>query len=222
MFQPSLTVMTVALFLAGMPESFAQATEQVIVVQAESYVNQREDSLRSWQRFDAQRENPKKPQAIKTASGGAYVQLLPDTRKTHGDRLIPGENFSNEPGKLAILDYQVDFPSAGRYYVWVRAFSTGSEDNGIHVGLNGTWPENGQRMQWCEGKHQWTWESKQRTAANHCGEAFKIYLDIPTAGTHTVSFSMREDGFAMDAFALTPRKWISSEIAEQLDKQESN
>lgn len=170
----------------------ASLAEEPLLFEAEDFVAQREDEVRSWRRAEHD-----------DASGGVYLHLLPDTRKTHADPLVVGESFSNEPGRLAILDYAVDFPEAGRYYVWVRALSTGSEDNGIHVGLDGAWPESGRRMQWCEGKHRWKWESRQRTAANHCGEPFKIYLDINEPGEHTVSFSMREDGFRFDRFALT-------------------
>ena len=31
------------------------------------------------------------------------------------------------------------------------------------MGLDGKWPKSGQRLQWCEGKRSWQWESKQRT-----------------------------------------------------------
>jgi hypothetical protein len=61
-------------------------------------------------------------------------------------------------------------------------------------------------MQWCEGKNQWTWASKQRTDANHCGEPYHIFLDVDTKGEHTVQFSMREDGFEFDKFILTTDK----------------
>jgi hypothetical protein len=102
--------------------------------------------------------------------------------------------------------------------VWVRAHSTGSEDNGIHVGLNGEWVPSGQRMQWCEGKKQWSWASKQRTKEVHCGVEQLIYLDIPTTGLHTISFSMREDGFEFDKFILTKvfETPIEEGIAEKL------
>jgi hypothetical protein len=118
-------------------------------------------------------------------------------------KLIHGENFSNQPGKLAILVYPVHFNTTGRYYVWVRAYSTGSEDNGIHVGLDGTWPESGRRLQWCEAKNSWRGESMQRTEAEHCGEPYKIYLDIEQPGLHTIEFSMREDGFEFDKWLMT-------------------
>lgn len=139
----------------------------------------------------------------KDASGQAYLEVLPDTRRTHDDKLIPGENFANEPGTAAVLSYPVRITTPGRYYVWVRAYSTGSEDNGIHVGLDDAWPESGQRMQWCQGKHSWRWESKQRTSKNHCGEPYKIFLDIKEPGQHTVQFSMREDGFEFDQWLIT-------------------
>lgn len=185
----------------------AAAPAAEITVEAEHFTRQSNDDVRRWHRISAD-ERPVTtpdgdPSHHATASGGVYLELLPDTRRTHDDRLIRGENFSNEPGRLAVLDYEIDFPAAGRYYVWVRAYSTGSEDNGLHVGLNGAWPASGRRMQWCDGKHRWFWESKQRTTEVHCGVPHAIWLDVPTAGQHTVSFSMREDGFEFDTFLLT-------------------
>ncbi len=168
------------------------ATAQPLVVEAENFITQEKASIRRWE-----------VQKGLNASGGAYLQTTPDTRKTAQDKLIKGENFTDQPGEMAVLTYRVKFPAAGRYYVWVRAYSTGPEDNSIHVGLNGEWPESGKRMQWCEGKNTWTWASKQRTAAQHCGEPGKIWLDVPTAGEHTVTFSLREDGFCFDQFLLT-------------------
>ncbi|OED37438.1 hypothetical protein AB833_23755 [Chromatiales bacterium (ex Bugula neritina AB1)] len=137
-----------------------------------------------------------------SASGRAYVELLPDTRVTHGDQLVSGRNFWNEAGTGPSLSYSVNIPEAGRYLVFARAYSTGSEDNGIHVGLNNSNPASGHRMQWCNGKNQWTWSSAQRTSSNHCGVARNIYLDFSFAGANTVTFSAREDGFELDKFIL--------------------
>ena len=146
------------------------------------------------------------PNHVAGASGGAYLEILPDTRRTHADKLIRGENFSPQPGKMAVLHYQVHIENPGRYYVWVRAYSTGSEDNGLHVGIDGQWPASGQRLQWCEGKQTWRWESKQRTAEHHCGEPHKIFLDIDQPGAHTIHFSMREDGFEFDKWLMTKNR----------------
>ena len=182
----------------------------LLAIEAEHFFQQSAADTRAWYLHTKDREplfglDADRSHAA-SASGGAYVECLPDSRHNHSHVLKHDVNFSNTPGKMAILSYKAYFNHAGRYYVWVRAFSTGTEDNGIHVGLDGEWPESGARMQWCQGKQQWRWESKQRTAANHCGEPYKIYLDIKEAGEHTIHFSMREDGFEFDKFILTSNR----------------
>jgi hypothetical protein len=177
-----------------------------VQVEAEAYLSQSEDHLRKWYTI---RDNSAVGMQLdgdeshfSSASNKAYIEVLPDTRRTDKDKLVSGENFSNTPG-MAVLTYQIKFKKPGRYYVWVKAYSTGNEDNSIHVGINDHWPETGQRMQWCEGKNIWTWASKQRTEKSHCGEPGKIFLDVMKKGNHTIHFSMREDGFEMDQFILT-------------------
>lgn len=178
----------------------------IVAVEAEHFFKQTNDEVRSWKITNAetshQLQDPD-PVHFAEASNKSYIEVLPDTRTNHDEKLIHGENFSNEPGVMAIVHYKVYFNNPGKYYVWVRAYSTGTEDNGIHVGLNGDWPESGQRMQWCEGKNEWTWASKQRTEEEHCGVEKLIYLEIPEKGKHTISFSMREDGFEFDKFVLS-------------------
>jgi hypothetical protein len=166
-----------------------------IELEAESFVSQTKDEIRKWV-----------VQNDENASGKKYMKLLPDTRITHDDSLKVGINFSNNPGKMSIISYEVDIPQKGRYYVWARALSTGTEDNSVHVGFNNIWSETGARMQWCDGKNVWFYESKQRTETNHCGEPHLIYLNFETFGKHIVQFSLREDGFAMDKFILTTDK----------------
>jgi hypothetical protein len=179
----------------------------VVAVEAEHFISQTQTDQRAFYLTSPNVTPDINPDGdsphLAGASGGAYLEVLPDTRRTHSDKLINGENFSNEPGRMAVLSYRVHFQNTGRYYVWVRAFSSGSEDNGLHVGIDDTWPASGQRLQWCQGKNSWRWESKQRTAAEHCGEPHKIYLDIEQAGVHTIHFSMREDGFEFDKWLMT-------------------
>lgn len=137
------------------------------------------------------------------ASGNAYIESLPDTRTTHDDMLIHGENFFPIAGVGGIVSYKVKINSPGKYFVWASAFSTGTEDNGVHVGINGTWPESGARMQWCDDKDKWAWSSSQRMPENHCGTPNTIFLNFPETGEYIISFSMREDGFEMDRWILT-------------------
>ena len=119
----------------------------VLAVEAEDFYKQTLTDVRSWHRFTPD-EQPKvepdgDPPHLANASGDAYLEILPDTRRTHGDKLIGGENFINEPGKMAVLHYKVYFNTPGKYFVWARIYSTGTEDNGMHVGIDGTWPETG-------------------------------------------------------------------------------
>lgn len=170
-----------------------------IRVEAESFVAQSLTDKRTWCRS---KDCPREWQDIDN-NGSDYVAIIPDTRLSHDDTLVRGENFSGRPGKMTVASYNIDFPMAGRWYVWVRTFSRGSEDNSVHVGLNGNWPESGARMQFCPGRGQWYWDNRQRTIEDHCGVIGGIWIDVPSPGKHTVEFSMREDGFIMDAFYLT-------------------
>lgn len=179
----------------------------VIAVEAEHFYKQTKTNIREWYRT-SQNEFPSVGKDLdkphwQGASNDAYLEILPDERTTNKDELKRGDNFSNIPGKIGVLHYKVKFNKPGRYYVWARALSTGSEDNGLHVGVNNTWPNHGKRMQWCHDRGKWIWASKQRTKEVHCGVPKQIYLDIATAGVHDVQFSMREDGFEFDKFLLT-------------------
>ncbi len=188
-------LITGLLCTVAMTSGFSQQSIHTVEVEAESFSRQTKDDVRKWY----VKSDP-------NASNEKYIQILPDTRVTHDDELIVGTSFSNTPGVLAIVSYDVNIPAPGRYYVWGRVLSTGSEDNGVHVGIDGTWPETGARLQWCDGKNQWYYESKQRTEKVHCGVPHLIYLDIENAGKHTIEFSMREDGFKMDKFVLSTDK----------------
>ena len=199
----------------------------IVAVEAEYFFKQTKSEIRQWYRT-SKNERPsvgrdEDPLHCKNTGNNAYLEILPDTRVTHGDKLTPGENFSNVAGQMSILHYKVFIHKPGRYYVWVRAFSTGSEDNGLHVGIGGTWPDSGQRLQWCEGKNTWRWESKQRTQTVHCGEPYLIFLDIEKSGLHEITFSMREDGFEFDRFILArDKKYVPEGIGPEVTLASGN
>ena len=134
----------------------------------------------------------------------AYLEMLPDTRVTDEDPIAEGESIYNMRGTGPTLDYRVYFNNPGTYYVWVRAYSTGGEDNGIHVGIDGDYPDSGYRIQFCAGKNQWTWSSALRDSGGEvCGVPLAAQIEVPSAGEHTISFSAREDGFEFDKFVLS-------------------
>lgn len=138
------------------------------------------------------------------AVGGAYIELLPDMRVTHDDEFGPPTAIWHEPGNGPEALYTLDFPEAGRYYVHIRAFSTGTEDNGVHVGINDTWPMSGRRMQFCTAGQGWQWSGNQRHSggAGACGAIKTIWVTVPEAGEHTIKLTPREDGFEADRVML--------------------
>ncbi|MDI1251209.1 MAG: DUF5060 domain-containing protein [Lacunisphaera sp.] len=178
----------------------------LVAFEAEHFLQQELATVRAWHVTHAGHQPKLPPDTdgthVSGASGGAYLEALPDTRWSPDEKLVPGENFSGEPGKLAILSYRVRFTTPGRYHVWARVFSTGPEDNGVHFGLNGTWPASGQRWQTVK-KGEWAWDSRQRTEQVHVGVPGQLYLDIPSAGEHTIHVALREDGFELDKVVLT-------------------
>ena len=92
-------------------------------VEAENFDRQRLQDVRQWIKVSADgpsnrpQPDPDESNAA-SASGGAYIEVLPDTRTTHDDKLTHGENFTNEPGKMAIVEYDVEIVYPGRFYVW--------------------------------------------------------------------------------------------------------
>lgn len=140
-----------------------------------------------------------------SASGGVYFELLPDVRVTHADPMGPPAAYWGQAGTGPEMSWAVNFPEAGRYYVHGRAFSTGTEDNGIHVGLDGNWPASGRMMQFCTaGTNAWKWSSAQREGGGvgACGLQKTLYLDVAAPGPATLSVSAREDGFELDRLVL--------------------
>ncbi|MFC7772207.1 carbohydrate-binding protein [Salinirubellus sp. GCM10025899] len=183
-----------------------------IVAEAEHFVAQHGTAERQWYRTSEGSTPDVSPDPdgnhASGASNGEYIEILPDTRVDTDDPLRPGENFDNYPNdggdQMAVVDYPVEFEDPGRYYVWVRALRMGSDDNGVHVGINDTWPDSGARIQWCTPPGEWHWRSHLRVPSNHCGGPDdRAYIEVDSAGTHTVQFAMREDGFEMDKFILT-------------------
>jgi len=193
----------------AVPELVFDEVEDLVAVEAEHFYKQTLTDKRAWHITSSKNVPDLKPDAdpahVAGASGGAYLEILPDTRATSNDKLIKGENFTDEPGKMAVLSYKVNINTPGRYYVWARAYSTGAEDNGMHIGLDGQWPESGQRWQTVQ-KQKWAWDCKQRTVEVHTGVPMQLFLDIEMTGEHEIMISLREDGFELDKFVLASSK----------------
>ena len=200
-----LPLILLAAALVCAAEPVAAEKDGLITIEAESFAKQTLNDKRSWHITSATATPDIQPDGdpahVECASGGAYIELLPDTRRSHDDKLIHGENFTNTGGEMAVLSYPVKVSTPGRYFVWVRAYSTTSEDNGLHFGLDGQWPESGARWQTVQ-KNGWNWDCKQRTDKVHVGVPMQLWLDIDKAGEHELLMSMREDGIEVDQIIL--------------------
>ncbi len=191
-----------------------EEVDGLLAVEAEHFCKQTLTEKRAWHIISSKSAADIKPDPdpvhVAGASAGACLEILPDTRANHDQKLIQGENFTDKAGLIAVLSYKVFIHTPGRYYVWIRSFSSGTEDNGVHVGLDGNWPASGQRWQTVQ-KQKWAWECRQRTPEVHSGVPMQLFLDIEKAGEHEIMFSMREDGFEMDKFVLASNKSFKPE-----------
>ncbi len=180
--------------------------EGILAFEAEHFFKQTETDVRKWYITSSAGVPDVTPDAdpdhLEGASNGAYIEVLPDTRHTHDDKLINGENFSDIPGEMAILHYNVYFNNPGRYYVWIRAYSTNSEDDSVHLGFDGEWPESGMRWR-TTIDHEWAWQNKRRyppEAKKH--GSLVSWLDVNEPGHRVLQISMREDGAELDKVIL--------------------
>ncbi|NND89444.1 MAG: hypothetical protein HKN42_01170 [Granulosicoccus sp.] len=152
------------------------AHDGLIAIEAEHAVDNVPAADRNWV-----------PGSRSGARGNASMITSPDTG------LI---RFSN--GDAPHLSYQVDFPQAGSWHVWVRGWgdAVGGEgkSDSVHVGIDGTLAGAAAMQGFPAGG--WAWSNSTRGN----GPA-TVQVDSP--GQHTIDVWMREDGFEFDALVLS-------------------
>ena len=119
-------------------------------------------------------------------SGTGAMQALPNDDNVNNDT-----DYTKDSPRL---DYEVDFPKAGTWHVWVRGCGATQEDNSCHVGLDGKECETADRI--AEFEEDWTWCNDTKD-----GEPATIKVAAP--GKHILNVWMREDGFVIDKIILT-------------------
>jgi len=89
------------------------------------------------------------------------------------------------PSGAPNLSYNISFPAAGSYKVWVRGMGTNSGNDSAFIGVNNSsngavvdLPENGQ-LGWASAS-----------------------ISVPSAGTHSVQIIAREDGLFVDKLVV--------------------
>jgi subtilisin family serine protease len=93
------------------------------------------------------------------------------------------------------LRYQVEFTTAGTYYVWLRAWANDTSDNSVHVGLDGQAVTTSDHIS--TGNYgAWAWVQSTMDGP-------VATLRVTSAGVHTINIWMREDGLRVDRLLLT-------------------
>jgi hypothetical protein len=120
-------------------------------------------------------------------SGTGAMQATPNDNV-----IIETDSLKDSPR----LDYEVDFPKAGTWVVWVRGYAESMEDNSCHVGLDGKEVESASRMAEFEPTEEWAW-------CNTTKDGEVATLKIAAPGKRILNVWMREDGFVIDKILLT-------------------
>jgi len=109
----------------------------------------------------------------------------------------PGSGSPYWADNSAQLGYDIDFETAGTYYIWMRRWATSSADNscwiGLEIGLDGTQITDGEtnRFDNYNGYYdQWYWR------------AYQVGKYI-SAGSHTFEVRRREPDYRIDRIILT-------------------
>lgn len=93
------------------------------------------------------------------------------------------------------LDYRVNFLKTGTHYIWARGTGANSNNDSFHAGLDGQAVSSCDRISYFATSLSWS----KRTMDLDSPATF----NVPSAGEHTVSIWMREDGFILDKIVIT-------------------
>jgi lysophospholipase L1-like esterase len=117
-------------------------------------------------------------------SGDSAMRTSPVSGKAHKDA-----GYSQTSPQL---DYRVNFVQTGTHYVWVRGYADRSNNNSVHVGLDGTEISSSEDLGFPTNS-VWTW----------VGGAGVASFEVLSPGIHTVNVWMRETGFRIDKLVVT-------------------
>lgn len=144
----------------------------LVVVDATNHVQNVPRSQKQWQEV--------------TQGGYRVMQALPDSGTT-----IDSNITTTSPE----LQYQINFATAGDYYIWVYGAGPSGSSDSLHIGLNGTVQSNSSRIDLDETNTvRW---SNTRT------DGSRAVLSGVSEGVNIVNVYMREDGAWFSKILLT-------------------
>jgi hypothetical protein len=195
----------------------------VVAVEAEHFYKQSNHQVRRWYINSAFHKSNVKPDPDQapadSASGKAYIEVLPDNFVTLDDPIIEGENLGIKTG-LAVVHYKVHFSKTGRYYIWSRIRSNDGEDNTMHAGIDGKFPKTSAILQFPKEQKRWFWNNRIRNNIPEPeGQGTRALVEVKDTGVHDIQFCMREDGHEFDKFILTTDSTFQKPVDEGLASQ---
>jgi hypothetical protein len=137
--------------------------EGMVVVDAVNRVENVPRSSRQWQES--------------TKSGYRVMEVLPD-----GGTTIDSNINTTSPE----LQYQINFATAGDYYVWVYGAGPNTSGDSLHVGLNGTLQGTNGRVA-LNATDTLSWSNTNTSGS-------RVILTGVSAGVNLINVYMREDG----------------------------
>jgi hypothetical protein len=156
------------------PPATPDSSSAVLALEAEQFVSNVGVGGHSWSAV-----------SVSGSSGGNALQALPNT----------GQNTNSDyVTRSPRLDYAVDFPASGTYYVWIRGRADTSKDNSLHVGLNGSAEARADRITGFDDSWRWSNDTMDNQPAT---------IVVANAGRQVLNVWMREDGMVIDKIMLT-------------------
>ncbi len=155
---------------------FMQTSDGLVVIEAEHFHSNIPQGTHTW----VAGSNAK-------ASNGNVVASQPADQA----RFDKKEEFTVKSPRL---DYQVTFLMPGRHFLWVKG-----QGAFVHLGLDGAPITHSQRIGGFDSKKlEWRFQTRA-----HYGQP--AYLDVPSAGKHTINLWVQNAGTAVDQIILTPQ-----------------
>ena len=165
------------------------AAEQTLVIEAEDYaagiIGSGDGILHAWQAMTDSEANG-------GHSGDGYFI-----------RAIPNDGYdAGSATEGARLSYPIDFIKSGTYYLHIRGKNSSTNDDEIHIGLNGLVTNLNVAI---PNTGEWAWTSGTQT------------INIPSLGEHVLHLWMVEDGVEIDQLVLTTdSNWVPTDDKNRL------
>ncbi len=135
--------------------------------------------------------------------GTGYMRLAGASLQTPAD-------CQADPVLEAGLEYQVNFPVAGVYNVWVRGYATDGSSDSIFIGLDGSC--NGSLIS--SNRNNWAWTHSQWTGVNT--------ITVNSPGNHSIHVWIRENNYVLDGIYITKGTETPTDISHGLEVDPNN